>query len=546
MIASSLIVSMYNGSLTHILMIYKQLKELSFYLSSKYSDWEPRFALYKLAVFEGNEKDIKGIQDTYPEILNQLNNDEAVSIIEFCSNQPIKYKKQSAQLTAFGTIGYFLDDANYKKYEKIIIDIIQSWIDHPEHLGMMGQSIMKCLSGVDIRMSQDTLVEIFCLFFDKQYRRWYRDIFKLIGQHIDLNRMSVASSYKLIDHICALFEDEKGFAVVKDSPSFLYVLRKQNEALTEKMDQIIKVKMPDFYNNAYRLETTKNEQEDMPVFVQNYIAIIRDNNIKQGKDGVFMGYGIRHIALVRNILMQSKVKYTEAIMNDLISVVSDTLLHSKEGIRTKIDAVSLLICIVENNPKDYERNQAQYQKIFEEQDIIEASDGDIFSANINNVALKICLQILFVAMGKDVCFKFMELMPYINGNVATTIEVSRLIAEYVETIKTISFPERVESLLLQYVLQWLQNDNNTIRWNATRILLFLSNCQLSREIVNKQLIRLIDSENVYIKNLIARNIKNKTGITVETKQYIIDKCKSDPNFVVRFVIDDVTRQSPFK
>lgn len=252
MIAGSLIVAMYNGSLTHILMIYKQLKELSYYLSSKYSDWEPRFALYKLAVFEGKEKDIKQIQDTYPEILNQLNNDEAVSIFEFCFNHPLKYQKQSAQLKAFGAVGYFLDDANYAKYEKIIIGIIQAWLDHPEYFGIIGQSIVKCLSGVAVRMSQDTLVDIFCQFFDKHYSRWYRDIFKLIAQYIDLSKMSLKSSQSLVKHICSLLEDEKDLASVKQSPSFLYVLRKQNDELTEKMDQLIKEKIPDYYQEFYR------------------------------------------------------------------------------------------------------------------------------------------------------------------------------------------------------------------------------------------------------------------------------------------------------
>ena len=107
MLASSFIVSMYNGSLTHILLIYDKIKDFVFYLSCKYSDWNIRLNLYKLAIFNGNEKEVKGIQNSYPEVLNKLNADEALSIMDFCSNHPIKYKRFNSQLLAFGAVGYF-------------------------------------------------------------------------------------------------------------------------------------------------------------------------------------------------------------------------------------------------------------------------------------------------------------------------------------------------------------------------------------------------------------------------------------------------------
>ncbi len=39
MLASSFIVSMYNGSLTHILLIYEKIRNFVFYLSCKYDNW---------------------------------------------------------------------------------------------------------------------------------------------------------------------------------------------------------------------------------------------------------------------------------------------------------------------------------------------------------------------------------------------------------------------------------------------------------------------------------------------------------------------------
>lgn len=54
-------VSIYNGSLTHILLFYDELRDFIFYLSSKYDDWNFRKDLLKYAVFKGSEKEIKGL-----------------------------------------------------------------------------------------------------------------------------------------------------------------------------------------------------------------------------------------------------------------------------------------------------------------------------------------------------------------------------------------------------------------------------------------------------------------------------------------------------
>ena len=44
---------------------------------------------------------------------------------------------------------------------------------------------------------------------------------------------------------------------------------------------------------------------------------------------------------------------------------------------------------------------------------------------------------------------------------------------------------------------------------------------------------------MYIKNLIMRQLHNIGGITDETKNYIVSKCKHDANYVVRMVCSEV-------
>ena len=539
MLASSLIVSMYNGSLTHILLIYEKIRDFVFYLSCKYDDWNFRFNLYKLAIFEGNDKEVKGIQDSYPEILNNLTADEAASIMDFCLNHPIKYKRLSSQLLAFGSVGYFLDDKCYAFYEKLILGEIKSWLSSDTSVVDIGQNIFKCLSRVAYRMSQDMLSEICCQFIDRHYSRWYMDMFKFIANCIDLRKMSDASAKALIEHINCVIGSEKEREQIKYSPVFLCVLRKQNRSLTEEMDKKIAEYLSSYYEGSYKLETTEDENQDMPVFVKEYVERIRKNNETQGKDGVYFGHGTREIATVRSILLGKELKYDTNTMDMLISTVADTLLISKEGISTKLDAIALLICIAVKYPGDYTRNQGVYEKLFEQQKTIEVADNPIISFNIDSISLKIGLQLLYTAMGKDVYADILELMPYIQDDVSTTISVTHLIIEYLESSENVMLPSRVEAIILQNVLQWLHSEYTNIRWNATRILLTMSRNPENCGIVNHQLVDLVDSNSVYIKKLIIRHLHKMNGITDETKEYIISKCRNDANFVVRMVCNEM-------
>ena len=120
-------------------------------------------------------------------------------------------------------------------------------------------------------------------------------------------------------------------------------------------------------------------------------------------------------------------------------------------------------------------------------------------------------------MGKDVYADILELMLYIQGDVATTITVTDLIVEYLENSDDVILPSKIEAVILQNILQWLHSEYTDIRWYATRILLTMSCNPENCGIVNHQLVNLIDSDSVFIKNLIMRHLHEINGITDGTK-----------------------------
>lgn len=544
LLASAYVISMYNGSLTHLILFYEKIRNFLFFLCCKYDDWHFRRDMLKFTIFEGSEKEIKGIKDSYPEILNKLSANDAKTIMKFCENQPVKYKRFVSELLAFGTVGYYLNDSDFKKYKKIILSKIMKWINDPTAISAIGQSIFSCLSGVAYRMEQDDLAAICCALIDKQYSRWYTEMFKFIASYIDLREMSISSATHLISHINKIFENDKQRELIRMAPRFLYILRKQNKDLTEELDKKVFEFLPQFYNDDYKLETTNNPDEDIPAFLRHYVQQIIEQNETQGKGGIYNAYGTQNIATIRSILLLNNYSSEKELMDSIISAVTDTLLFSKEGIHRKLDAISLLICIALKYPDAYMRNQHIYRRIIDEKEKIEATDYDPFSSNIDRISLRICVQFLFSAMGVDTYADILELMPYIQNDVPTTIVVTKVIQEYLDVTEDITLPAKVEAIVLQNVLQWLCSEQLDIRWNATRILFSLARNSENSAIINHRLISLIDSDNVYIKNLIMRNIYKMNAVTAQTKEYIVSKCEDDACFMVRKICKRMKESNP--
>lgn len=282
-------------------------------------------------------------------------------------------------------------------------------------------------------MSQDIVSKICCMFIDKHYSRWYSDIFKLFNK-MNLNKMSETFAKELLGHIIGILRDEKEREQINRSPMFLCTFRKQNRDLTEEMDKSISKYLPNFYKGDYKLETTENEQSDLPSLIQKYIDIVRKNNETQGKSRDFFGLRVRNIAIIRSIITSRGFKCPPDIMNSVISVTADTLLISKESLSTKLDAVSLLISIVLNFDNDYKRNITIFEKLVEKREEIESAESATMFSNLNKISLKIGLQLLYTAMGKDTYADLLELLPYLRNDIPTTTSVISMIAKYLETM----------------------------------------------------------------------------------------------------------------
>ena len=533
LLAGTFIVTLYNGSLTHILLIYNRIKDFLFYLSNRYDDWNFKRELLKYAIKTGTSKEVAGLLKAYPEILEKLSEQDAEDIMAFCSQYPIYYRKVHQQLLAFGTVGYYLTDETFKFYESQITDMIYSWLEDEKATVAIGQSIFNNLSNISYRLSQDTLADMCCEFIDKHYYRWYMDMFRFISTRIDIRKMHDESAVNLINHMISVLQDEDAHTLIQPDPSFLFTLRKQNKSLTDNLDKAIEKYLPDYYQDTYRLETTDDEKTELPQFVKKYVQTIKSHNSTQGKNGMYVSHGTNEISTIRSILLYADLPIADDLMDSIVETVAQTLLEVNETVPIKMDAIALLCCIIIKYPQAYIRNKKTYQKIFDCADQIPIEDDFPFSANVDEIALKISLEILFSTMGIDVHVDLLEWLPYLQDNTATTIYVSNFIAKHLEISDEFTFDKPTEAVILHNAFGWLHTNYIDIKWNATRILLASLRNPENQAIINRQIVSLIDTGNVYIKNLILQRISKTFGITKATKDYVLEICENDANYVTR-------------
>lgn len=535
LLVSSYIVSLYNGSLTHLLLLYKKTRDFTFFLSSVYDDWFLKKDLLKYAIFYEKEKEIREIADSFPDILNNIDANDAASIMAFCNNHCIEYERLGSQLLAFGTVGYFLNEKDFAVYKELLINIIKAWIKNDNAIISIGWRIFACLKGVFLRLPQNELAEICGLLIERKYRHFYRDLFGLIANCIRLQKMDEDVAKRFVSRVVSIFEDEEGFNIIKQAPHFLGALRKQSQTLTEELDSKVAQFLPEYYGSAYTLDSTTSFNRDFPSLIKYYLQTVKEDNIRQGEGGHYVWHAIREIEIIRRMILEKDYLCDDLLVDSILATLSNTLLQSKQELDVKLDAINLMTCIINKYPDSVERNKQVLMQIIDRQEDIKVPETDPFSSNVDVVALKIGLQLLSIALKVDTFQNMLELMSLIQDDKATTHKVTDSIIKYLEVSDTVVFPPRIEIIVLQNVLQWLRSGYLDIRWNATRILLTMLRNPENRVLVNHQLITLIDSDCYYIKNLIMRQLNQVEGITEASRNYIISKCENDSNYVVRMV-----------
>lgn len=536
-LAGIFVVSIYNGSLTHIQMLYKRVNDLCFYAASKYSDWHLKLLLLKTAIVKGDKKEIDGSIKVFGELLSKMNSEDALDVYKFTNNVRIPYKKFISQLDAFKIVAYFLDDENFAFIWSDLFKEICGWIRDKNSIVAIGNRIFSTIEKIHLRISQDEIIEIISLTLKNKLLRFYNEIFRLIYKCLDLNQVLNEDANNLIQLVIDVIRNHENRKSISYLEPALFALRKNHKDLTEELDNVIKTEMPDFYDNDYRLETTENKLEDLPNFININIEEIKKDNISQGKNGTYYGKLSRPHITIKNILKMGAIEIPDATIDLLLQNSINTILNENQLIETKMDAIDLLIYLLESRETVKDRNKEYIETIINNKDQI--TTGHIILSNLSEINLRLPLLFLCYTLGENIYSELIEILAIVRDDSFSKRKASETTFNYLASKRLVAKDFQLEQIILQIAIEWCVSLDLDTRWNAVRILFLLIQNPDNNEIISNQLVKLMDTDNVYIKSQILRNIDLLREINLDSYQYIIQKASIDTNFVVRKIANDV-------
>lgn len=159
--------------------------------------------------------------------------------------------------------------------------------------------------------------------------------------------------------------------------------------------------------------------------------------------------------------------------------------------------------------------------------------------NLNEANLKFYALLLYSSLGKDVNTDLIEILADIGDDELSQIKASQLLLSYLEASSQEICP-KLESIILQQSIIWSNSSNVDVRWNTVKILFQLLRNLENQSLICNQLVKMMDSDNVYIKTSILRLAYYLKEIDNPTYNYILQKATLDTNYVVRKVASEVS------
>lgn len=530
LLASAYIIAMFNGSLTHIIQLYDQMKHLAFSLCQRFSDWEHRLLLLKMAIYNGAESEIDGIIASFPEILNRMSDKDAVSIYEFCVNRPIIFQRLRCQLQAFKVVGYFLNNENFSRISVDILHQISDELKKDEPIISVVSNMFACLQGVSERLDKNSLVEICCQCIGHRLKRVYYEMFKFMAYNIDISEINASVAKKLVDDLILVLEDPDKNIPYSYLMSALCNFRNQSHSLTERLDIMVYDHMPEPLVHTYQMETNHTEDE-ISRFIEKKIQTIDHENGTRGNNGVYSGIGENPFASIKSIVMGNRGCFDHALLDRIFTLTCDTLLCTNQVGETKCGAIDLLVCICIKYPAELQKQHSMVDTLKAKRNTIYCCG--LFLSNLTEAELQFSSLLLFSCFGEAVWLQMIEILPCFQNDIKAQIRACIAVVSFLACDEAMVIDIHMEAVILQHALAWAVSDNLDVRYNAIKILFLLLRNGENIGIVCNQLVKSIDNDNHYIKRLILRRTFANDIIDSATREYILSKCKTDPNYIVR-------------
>lgn len=338
-------IAVYYGSLIHLLLVRKILVEVFFHFAQHYSDSWLKYLCLQMSTLNGDTKIIKKVFEHFISYLNVCSFEKIFRLYSITNVLPIKMERNRVKLTTLQYIGYYLSDEDYQKCENEIFKIADSWIKDDKRIISLGYHLIECMQKNVERMNVDKILRFSIDILQKDFRKFYDDIFKLLT-HIDFKNVEDDLIKQLIIIIDKFITNKESRNNLYELHDLIIALRKKCKKLTKHWDHLIKKEWNNFYENVYNLEILDLSINTTTDYILKFTNIINDRNKTQGVNGKYSEYGADLYSTIINILNDKSTKVNLLkILPSILSILLSVLYNEKQITSEKSACFRLLMSL---------------------------------------------------------------------------------------------------------------------------------------------------------------------------------------------------------
>ncbi|MFR3686529.1 MAG: hypothetical protein ACLTXM_16015, partial [Enterococcus sp.] len=523
------------GSLTHLTRTYILIQRLTYQFARTVEDWPSCLLLLKTTILNLNYKEASNVFKDFPDMMKQMNSEDARSVYEFSNNAKPELDKFSANLIAMSQIGYYLSDEAFGIYWKSLQQKIDKWNRNEESVVSMQSLIFKCLKSIGERIDDNYLVEFGISILSSSKRRYHSDTLALLSmESIHYDNVKTDISNRLVD---VLIDYAKEYNDSNDNKRIRYLFVRvstMDKNHNIKMEEFLKETWVDFYTVDYAFEKQLDKRTGK-LLLEKYIRVIDSRNATQGIDGVIHGYATDPYYSSKIVLKTTKESIDKSTLSRLLTVSLNTILAETQTIEAKVSAYCLVIFLAKDRQDimELEQNADLISKVINYKNYERAKET--MSSYLDNTSLILCHMLFLETFKKNRYTKIVEVLALFN-NPGRQVEGCKVIIDFLHNTEKISIRPALVSLFLQSTLLWANSSNISVRAYNALLQLELFKLKTYRKIIGQRLYESMEFDSAFVKSRIVNNIRKIGSIDVKLAEKIKTKAIEDSHFVIRKIV----------
>lgn len=517
------------GSIVHTVLIRDKIV---LYLQGCCLEYrEPKILIttIKLLLLQGNEKKMSKFIEAYGGYTDSINSENIKDLIDAVSRIKIKYKRVNSSNILLNEFGYYLSDKEFEAFYKNLQKEFKIWMDEPYASDLIVKGYLTALEKNQYRISQNDFLEIAYCFYEKGFKRWYDDIFRLLSR-IEFKNIEEIQIKKYLLWLIECANNDEISKEYHNLPLAMENVRLQRDDAS-LLDKVVETRFNEFYIDEYSLNVFENDLKETNIHINRYIEIIESQNKTQGCGGYYSGYTINPYIAIENILTLGKVKVPIQEIDKILKAVKGTLKAEKQTIESKIDAWRLITIIFMIYP-NAECIQESLEDIENNIEIFLHGKYIFLVHQYNENSLQVSYQFFKIFTNQSDELNVIEAFSNITKNgIPQIIILLKMLYCLLTEADRLGVSIMHIKYMLQSLLEFSRNQNSDVRFYAYISLIKIMNISKEcSELILSRLSEAMDGETYKNKVAILSRLSSKNDKKVE---YIISKGRVDNHFWVR-------------